>query len=108
VFADDAGDMLRAQVEFDSALLPPDEDLAWLRGVERLLCAATAREVGMHEIGLYTGLTPGHLESAGGSESMATLASVLINLGNAEIELGRHQAALARTFLPTVASRSGA
>jgi hypothetical protein len=58
VFADDAGDRLRVQVEFDSALLPPDELLAWLRGVERLLCAATAREVGMHEIGLCTGLTP--------------------------------------------------
>jgi hypothetical protein len=58
VFADDAGDMMRVQVEFDSALLPPDELLAWLRGVERLLCAATARDIGMHEIGLYTDLTP--------------------------------------------------
>jgi len=58
VFADDAGDMLRVQVQFDSALLPPDEVLAWLRGVERLLCAATAHEIGMHEIGVYTGLTP--------------------------------------------------
>jgi hypothetical protein len=58
VFADDAGDMLRVQVEFDSALLPPQELLAWLRGVERLLCAATARDIGMHEIGLYTDLTP--------------------------------------------------
>ena len=58
VFADDAGDMLRVQVEFDSALLPPDELLAWLRGIERLLCAATARDIGMHEIGLYTDLTP--------------------------------------------------
>lgn len=58
VFADDAEDMLRLQLLFDSALLPPDEALAWLRGVERLLCAATAREVGIHEIGLYTDLTP--------------------------------------------------
>jgi len=58
VFADDAGDMLRVQVQFDSALLPPDEALAWLRGVERLLCAATAQEIGMREIGWYTDLTP--------------------------------------------------
>jgi Condensation domain len=58
VFADDAGDMLRVQVQFDSALLPPDEVLAWLRGVERLLCAATAQDIGMDEIGWYTGLTP--------------------------------------------------
>jgi tetratricopeptide (TPR) repeat protein len=36
-----------------------------------------------------------HLESAGGSESTATLASILINLGNAESGLGRHQTALA-------------
>ena len=36
-----------------------------------------------------------HLESASDSQSTATLASVLINLGNAEIGLGRHQAALA-------------
>jgi hypothetical protein len=58
VFVDDAGDMLRVQVQFDSALLPPDEVLAWLRGIERLLCAATAQEIGMREIGLHTGLTP--------------------------------------------------
>jgi hypothetical protein len=58
VFVDDAGDMLRVQVQFDSALLPPEEMLAWVRGVERLLCAATAQEIGMGEIGLYTDLTP--------------------------------------------------
>jgi hypothetical protein len=58
VFADDAGDLLRVQVQFDSALLPSDEALAWLRGVERLLCAATSREIGIDEIGSCTGLTP--------------------------------------------------
>ena len=58
VFADDAGDMLRVQVELDSALLPPDEVLAWVGGVERLLCAATEQEIGMPEVGLHSGLTP--------------------------------------------------
>jgi hypothetical protein len=58
VFADDAGDMLRVQVEFDSALLPGEELLGWLRAVERLLCAATERDIGMGEIGLHCDLTP--------------------------------------------------
>jgi hypothetical protein len=58
VFADDAGDMLRITLMLDSALLPPEEALAWLRGVERLLCAATARDIGVREIGSVTGITP--------------------------------------------------
>ncbi|GIH21879.1 hypothetical protein Aph01nite_01890 [Acrocarpospora phusangensis] len=58
VFADDAGDLLRLTLLLDSALLPPEEALAWLRGVERLLCAATTTEMGTGEVGEHTGLEP--------------------------------------------------
>ncbi|MBO3750530.1 hypothetical protein J5X84_31020 [Streptosporangiaceae bacterium NEAU-GS5] len=56
VFADDAGDLLRVTLLFDSAVLPPDEAITWLRGVERLLCAAVTTDVGMSEVGKHTDL----------------------------------------------------
>ena len=95
VFADDAGDMLRVQVQFDSALLPPDEALAWLRGVERLLCAATAREIGMHEIGACTGLTP----DARGDGWCLTDGSWAYLPAVAELVRGASGAASAEVFL---------
>jgi Condensation domain len=58
VFADDAGDVLRLTLLLDSAVLPADEGVAWLRAVERLLCATVTTEVGVPEIGEHTGLAP--------------------------------------------------
>jgi hypothetical protein len=59
VTADDSGDMIRLSMLVDTALLPPDEAVAWLRAVERLLCAAmTTADIGTPEIGDITGLAP--------------------------------------------------
>jgi hypothetical protein len=82
VFADDAGDMLRLTLLFDSAVLPPDEAIAWLRAVERVLSAATTAEVGISEVGKYTDLTPAarddtwHLTEAGWAHLPAVAALV--------------------------------
>jgi hypothetical protein len=58
VMADDAGDMMRLSVLVDTAVLPPDEAVGWLRALERLLCAATTTEIGTAEIGAHTDLIP--------------------------------------------------
>jgi hypothetical protein len=57
VSADDAadvGDMMRISVLVDTAVLPPDEAVARLRALERLLCAATTAEIETSEIGDLT------------------------------------------------------
>jgi len=56
IFADDAADALALTVLFDTAVLPAAEVLDWVRGIERLLCMATRTDVGVSEIGGYTGL----------------------------------------------------
>lgn len=58
VFADDAGDMIRFTLLVDTAVLPPDEAVAWLRSVERLLSATATGDVAVEEVGAYTDLTP--------------------------------------------------
>ncbi len=56
VFADDVGAALRLTVIVDSALLPADEAVEWLRAVERVLTGAVTAEIGVAEIGARTGL----------------------------------------------------
>jgi hypothetical protein len=58
VFADSRPRRLTLSVTLDSALLPPDEAVAWMQAVEHLLCAAVTEEVGVEEIGKRTGLAP--------------------------------------------------
>ena len=58
VFADDAGRALRLTMIVDSWLVPPDEAVAWLRGLERLLVAATAREVALPDVPEVAGIVP--------------------------------------------------
>jgi len=58
IFADDAGDLLRLTLLHDTALLPSDEALARLRGLERLLCAAVSHDLALPDAGDHTGLTP--------------------------------------------------
>jgi hypothetical protein len=58
IFADDEGDALRLTMLLDTTVLPPDEAVAWLRAVERLLCATTSTDVGISEIGEHVDLAP--------------------------------------------------
>ena len=58
IFADSRPRHLALSVTLDSALLPPDEAVDWLRAVEHLLCAAVTEDVGVEEIGKRTGLAP--------------------------------------------------
>jgi len=58
VFADDAGRALRLSVTLDAAILPPAEAVAWLHGLERLLCTATTTDVGPADLADLTGLVP--------------------------------------------------
>ncbi|WP_214111399.1 condensation domain-containing protein [Acrocarpospora catenulata] len=57
IFADDAGDLIRLTLLLDTAILPPEEALAWLRALESLLCTACTTEIGTSEIGAHTGLS---------------------------------------------------
>ncbi|MEQ4305829.1 condensation domain-containing protein [Plantactinospora sp. B6F1] len=58
VYADDAGDALRLTMLLDTAMLPGEEGPAWLRAVERLLCAAVVADIGIPDVGDLVDLSP--------------------------------------------------
>jgi hypothetical protein len=58
IFADGGSQSLVLTVIVDSALLPPDEAVAWLGAVDRVLCASVLGDVAVTEIGTHTELVP--------------------------------------------------
>lgn len=58
IFADSRPKRLTLSMTIDSALLPPDEAVGWLRAVERVLCASVTEDFGVADIGRRTGLAP--------------------------------------------------
>jgi hypothetical protein len=58
VHVDDAEGALRLTVLFDAALLPPDEIVAWVHAVERVLCATVTTDVDVAALGDYVDLVP--------------------------------------------------
>ncbi|NUS14880.1 MAG: hypothetical protein HOY69_26380 [Streptomyces sp.] len=58
LFADSRPRRLNLTAILDTALLPADEAVEWLRAVERVLCASLTRDVAVAEIGEHTGLSP--------------------------------------------------
>ncbi|GAA1010902.1 hypothetical protein Aple_066490 [Acrocarpospora pleiomorpha] len=105
VFADDAGNMLRLTLLLDAAILPPEESLAWLRGMERLLCTATTTEIGTTEIGEHTGLEPArrdgdwHLTKAGWAHMPSVTELVRNATGARQAEVAVHDDELVATLI---------
>lgn len=58
IFADGGPQSLVLTVIVDSALLSPEEAVAWLGGIDRVLCASVLGEVAVPEIGAHTELVP--------------------------------------------------
>ena len=58
IFADDAGDAIKLTALIDTRVLPPDEAVAWMKAVERLLCAAVLEEIPLSAIGKHVDLVP--------------------------------------------------
>jgi Condensation domain len=58
VFADDAGDAIKLTALIDTSVLPPDEAVAWMSAVERLLCAAVLEDFPLSAIGKHVDLVP--------------------------------------------------
>lgn len=58
IYADGRTAAMRLTMMLDSAVLPPDEALRWLRAVERLLCTAMTRDVSVAGIAAEVDLEP--------------------------------------------------
>ncbi len=58
IFADGGPRSLVLTTIVDSALLPPEEAVAWLGAVERVLCACVLGDVAVDDIGTHTQLVP--------------------------------------------------
>lgn len=94
VQAGDAGLTRTARQDLQAALAAIADPEQWVRSAHE--ASLFLADAGLHD-DAYTlnSQLATHLETAGDSEPETTLASVLVNLGNAEVGLGRHQAALA-------------
>lgn len=94
VQAGDAGLTRAARRDLRAALTTIPDEQQWVQSAHQ--ASLFLADAGLHQdaYDLNVQLAE-HLESADGSKPIATLASVLINLGNAEIGLGRHHDALA-------------
>ena len=89
-----------ARRDLSAALAAIPDPQQWVRSAHE--ASVFLADTGLHEDACTLNVQLAeHLEAAGGTEAIATLASVLVNLGNAEVGLGRHQAALA-TFTRAV------
>jgi hypothetical protein len=56
VNVDDVSDAMRFTMLIDAWLIPPDEAIAWMAGLERMLCAAVTAEVAVDKLDRYTDL----------------------------------------------------
>jgi len=83
-----------ARRDLQAALAAIADPRQWVRSAHE--ASLFLADAGLHD-DAYTlnSQLVAHLETAGDSEPETTLASVLVNLGNAEVGLGRHRAALA-------------
>ena len=94
VQAGDAGLTHAARRDLRAVLATIPDEQQWVQSAHQ--ASLFLADVGLHQDAhdLNAQLAE-HLESADGSKPIATLASVLVNLGNAKIGLGHHQDALA-------------
>ena len=83
-----------ARRDLSAALAAIPDPEQWVRSAHE--ASVFLADTGLHEDACTLNrLLAEHLEALDGTEAETTLASVLVNLGNAEVGLGRHQAALA-------------
>jgi tetratricopeptide (TPR) repeat protein len=94
VQARDTGLTRAARRDLSAALAAIPGREQWVRSAHE--ASVFLADTGLHEDACTLNRQlAGHLEAVGGTEAQTTLVSVLVNLGNAEVGLGRHQAALA-------------